>query len=370
MKKYIILCNSAEIGGAETMCVIIANKLISKKLAKVYFICYEDGEIFKRLDPKIKIKKLLGRKTFQKAYSLYKLIKNIDGDLIIISAVTGLNFIAALNIVNYMFFRIFKIYKCNKISLYSWEVNKLYNRKLTKLKYIFNIVKLNIISIFSKKIICISTDIFDEFKKLLILKKNLQKIGCPVFDSGVNAQKEKKISEIKENYIIAISRHHPQKDLLLLVDIYHNLLKFGFSYNLHIYGEYSKTYTSLLQKKIKYLGLERKIILFKPVPNIIGAIRGSKFMIHTAAWEGLGNSLIESIYHGNPVVALDCPGGIKDYLKSGKNGILIKSRSAEFIAKTIIDKKILLNKLKSSNMKNTIIKYEADFVLDQLFNEV
>ena len=39
------------------------------------------------------------------------------------------------------------------------------------------------------------------------------------------------------------------------------------------------------------------------------------------------------------------------------------------IAETIMSKNILLNQLKSSNMKNTIIEYEANHVLDQLFNE-
>jgi len=368
-KKYIILCNSAEIGGAETMCVIIANKIISKKNSEVFFICYQNGRIFKRLDQRAEIKILSGKNSFQKAYSLNKFIKHLEGDLTIVSVVTGLNFIAALNIIHHKIFKNFDFYRSKNICLYSWEVNNLRSRKITKIKYLFNIFKLNIISLFSKKLICISRDIFDEFRRFLIYNKNLNKIGCPVYEMNPKIKEKLEISITKQDYIISISRHHPQKDLLLLVDIFYRLIKFGLMYKLHIYGEFNKNYTYLLRKKIKELNLESKVILFQPVTNIISAIKGAKFMLHTAAWEGLGNSLIESIYNGTPVVALNCPGGIKDYLRTGENGILINSRNADIIAETIISKNILLNKLKSSNMKETIIEYEANYVLDQLFNE-
>ncbi|MEZ4114033.1 MAG: glycosyltransferase family 4 protein [Candidatus Paceibacterota bacterium] len=105
-----------------------------------------------------------------------------------------------------------------------------------------------------------------------------------------------------------------------------------------------------LNDRVKFLGFvsHDQIPLYFSVSDIF---------IRTSLSEGLGNSFLEAMAFGLPVVATPV-GGILDFLKDGETGILVKPEDTFSIKEGILS-------LEDENFKNSI-KYNAkDLVLNK-----
>ncbi|TVQ87604.1 MAG: glycosyltransferase [Chromatiaceae bacterium] len=78
-----------------------------------------------------------------------------------------------------------------------------------------------------------------------------------------------------------------------------------------------------LERLVRRLGLAGRVAL----PGFIAAplpwIARARLLVLTSRREGLGNVLIEAMALGRPVVATDCPGGVRDLLADGRLGPLV-----------------------------------------------
>ena len=95
------------------------------------------------------------------------------------------------------------------------------------------------------------------------------------------------------------------------------------------------------------------------VDNPFQYMRKASVFVLPSLWEGLPNVLIEAMMCGCPVIATDCPGGVREILDNGNYGFLIPTRDPDEMAKRIVDvlqgKKILaddqwLNQFKVENV--------------------
>lgn len=118
------------------------------------------------------------------------------------------------------------------------------------------------------------------------------------------------------------------------------------------------------QKHIEHLvdelGLSERVIFKGLVINIPEAIRNSKLFVLTSDFEGLPNALIEAMACGLPCISTDCsPGGARELIQDGVNGLIVPCGDAEAIAEKII---YLLNNPEVAEK----IGHEAQKIVDKL----
>lgn len=208
------------------------------------------------------------------------------------------------------------------------------------------------------------------------LKKFAQKQGArcsmEVIPNGVEIKKFsrlfneaelKKIKQelnIKENekIIITISRLVEKNGIGYLIEaiavLKKNCAKMNYKLLVIGGGELEKS----LKKKTEKLKIKENILFLGNIENwkISKYLAIADVFVRPSLAEGLGNSFLEAMAAGVPIVGTPV-GGIPDFLKDGETGLFCKVRSAESIAE-----KILL--LSDENLRQKIIKNAKKSVLE------
>lgn len=140
----------------------------------------------------------------------------------------------------------------------------------------------------------------------------------------------------KEKRIVCVSRLAPQKNIKLLIDAFKNGITKLEGYKLELYGD-----GPLKDEIIKYITeieLEDRIILKGYSKNIYEDIKTADIFVIPSDYEGLSNSMLESLALGIPVIATNCPiGGAKMFIKSYENGILVEVGDLEGLTKKLVE---------------------------------
>ncbi len=122
-----------------------------------------------------------------------------------------------------------------------------------------------------------------------------------------------------------------------------------------------------LAKKAEKLGVE--LVLPGHIENPYPWMRKAEVFILTSRYEGSPNVLLEAMACKIPVVSVDCPGGIREIIENGRNGIIVPQgnknelisairgilKNSEF-AKKLSEK--ALGTVKKFDMLNMVKKYE------------
>lgn len=133
--------------------------------------------------------------------------------------------------------------------------------------------------------------------------------------------KENKIVK-KENTIINIGRLMPQKNQIMLINAFSEIIKKYPQYKLKIFGE--GPLKESLKKRIEDLNIEDKAFLCGLTDNIKEELENSKIFVLSSNYEGMPNVLIEAMATGCASISTDCPcGGPREFIENYKNGILI-----------------------------------------------
>lgn len=165
-----------------------------------------------------------------------------------------------------------------------------------------------------------------------IKKSKIQVIYNPIENS------ENKIKEKKENIIAIVGGLREVKRQWHAIRAFSNVVKNVPDAQLLIAGEgkdeeYLKTLT-------KDLGLEANVSFLGFVKDIQKVYEKAKLIVFCSASEALPCSILEALSYGVPVVAADCPGGIREIFKVKhksriqkkifvKGGILVPSVSGK-----------------------------------------
>ncbi len=92
-----------------------------------------------------------------------------------------------------------------------------------------------------------------------------------------------------------------------------------------------------LEAQIDAEGLVGSVHLPGFCENPFPAIRAADLFVSSSRYEGLSNSMLESLGLGIPVVATDCPGGGTEIVEEGSNGWLAPPDDPGGLARTILD---------------------------------
>ncbi len=209
--------------------------------------------------------------------------------------------------------------------------------------------------IISKKIYlvtCPSEQTKNDLIKLKIFPKEKLKI---LYDPILNINK---ISEqIKEKnkyndkiYFINIGRLTRQKNQILLIKAFSQLLKKKKDLNLYIAGDGEEKIN--LERYIQSNSLEKNIFLLGHVENVYPIIRDSLALISSSLWEDPGAVMIETAYCNKIVISSNCPNGPEEFLKNGKGGFLFKNNDALDLENKINE---FLNEIEGAKFKKTVI---------------
>ncbi len=129
-----------------------------------------------------------------------------------------------------------------------------------------------------------------------------------------------------------------------------------------------------LKLKIKNCKLEGRVEMlgFVEQSQIPIYLHNADIFIRPSLSEGMGNSFIEAMAAGLPVIATPV-GGIVDFLKDGETGLFCRVKDPESIAeqvKKLIDNPELKTKLITNASRMVKEKYDWDLIADQMKKRV
>ena len=234
----------------------------------------------------------------------------------------------------------------------------------------------------TKIILCERVPVFENLKKISIIKKNVikflikrlykkaDKIVCnsygtkndlnkitdvnnsvviynPVLGDSILNQSKSTVKDFifdkKTKYLITVSRIAEERNVIELINIF-NSLSNKKNIKLLIIGD--GPLLNECKSRVNQLNLENKIHFLGYKSNPYKYLSKSHIYLSTAKWEGMGNSIIEALFFGLYVIAYDSPGGVSEMLKDGKFGSLIPYGDKQKFASDLI------NNLNNSNLKN------------------
>jgi len=198
---------------------------------------------------------------------------------------------------------------------------------------------------------CVSKDMINQYQKLF--GKTKQKY---VYNIVKTADAELKIKEKvyhkwfnkKSDQIIVASGMLAEwkgfDDLIKAASI---LDKQRYNFKLIIIG--SGPEKKSLNNLIRLFKLQKKVMILKPVMNVLKYFKNSDIFVLSSRVEGMPNVMIEAMMCGCTIVATNCKTGPREILSNNKYGYLSKVNNPEDLSDNIIKsfkKKISKNKTK------------------------
>lgn len=139
--------------------------------------------------------------------------------------------------------------------------------------------------------------------------------------------------KIKKNFFVMIGRYTRQKNHLLAIRCFKELIKKNLDINLIIIGngELKNEYLT----EINYLNLENRIQLVDYQKNVSIYLSKSLGMISSSLWEDPGFVMIEAAACNTFIISSDCLNGPREFVGSD-NGILFNNDNIKSLEKSIL----------------------------------
>jgi glycosyltransferase involved in cell wall biosynthesis len=134
--------------------------------------------------------------------------------------------------------------------------------------------------------------------------------------------------------IISAGRLSKQKNYELLIEAF-ALLRQKIPMRLVILGDGSRKMRERLISKAVLLNVDRDVKLIGYEANPLRYFARGHLFVLTSLWEGASNVLLEALACGCPVVATDCPTGVRELLGYGRVGTITPPGDAAALAKAV-----------------------------------
>tara|TARA_B100000989_G_scaffold286838_1_gene255897 strand:+ start:2092 stop:3105 length:1014 start_codon:yes stop_codon:yes gene_type:complete len=188
-------------------------------------------------------------------------------------------------------------------------------------------------------------------KKQLVMEEGVpsEKVNViPNFLPKMNVFNHKK--KIPKSFYVFgyVANFIPYKNHLMLLDIC-SMIKTKKKWKLFLVGSDVNGFKSIVENRVRTLGLEKKIIFFDEKKDIQKFYKKIDFAVSASSEEGSSNFLLESISSGLPIIAYDV-GGNFEFFKD--NGFLIPAFDKVLMKEAIesmLDMNI--NTLKKNSLK-------------------
>ena len=219
--------------------------------------------------------------------------------------------------------------------------------------------------LFSKNVYlvtCPTNSTLQKLKELNIFpKKKLKLVYDPILKvSAINMKKREKLQDklVGTEFILSIGRLTRQKNFLLLIRAFKEILKEYSNLKLVILGEGEDR--KKIEKLISKLSLNNHIFLEGYKKNIFNYLHNCECYISSSLYEDPGFSLIESGFLNKFVIAADSKTGPTEILNSSKNGLLFKNNDKN----SLVNQYLVFKKLSSEKLMNRKInlkKFSKNF---------
>jgi glycosyltransferase involved in cell wall biosynthesis len=165
----------------------------------------------------------------------------------------------------------------------------------------------------------------------------------------------------KKNYLLCVGRLEQVKAFHYAIEAFAGIVNKFPNLRLKIVGLGSLE-EELKQKAIDF-SVANKVDFEGFQKDIIPYYLYAKATVLTSLYEGYPNVLVESIAMNTPVVAFDCPGGTNEIVQDGLNGYLVNNQDIEDLKNKLSI--LLLKKYNNENIKNSIKKNQTENVFKQ-----
>ncbi len=150
----------------------------------------------------------------------------------------------------------------------------------------------------------------------------------------------------RSKYIVSVGRLSAQKNQLLLLRAFRQIMTKVPEYELRIYGEESEDgVKELLCDYLHQNGMQSRVRFMGQSGSLEKEISDASLFVLSSDYEGLPNALIEAMALGIPVISTDCPcGGPGELIEDGISGCLVpvgdKDRLADAMLMLLTDFKL------------------------------
>jgi glycosyltransferase involved in cell wall biosynthesis len=215
------------------------------------------------------------------------------------------------------------------------------------------------------RIIAVSHELAEDMTKYL----GIDAARISVIPNGIDvAQVERQAAEPLEDpwfspggppVIISAGRISRQKNYELLLDAF-ALLRKRYSARLVILGDGPPRARQALLDRAARLGVSEDFRLPGYEPNPMRYFSRAGLFVLSSRWEGASNVLLEALASGCPVVATDCPTGVREQLDNGRIGPIVPINDPEALASA------MGRRLEESRGSEGLIEYVARFDHDRM----
>ncbi|MFS4469273.1 glycosyltransferase family 4 protein [Maribacter sp. 2210JD10-5] len=193
--------------------------------------------------------------------------------------------------------------------------------------------------------------------------KNVVQIYNPIDEKLLDEKIEYRKTSKK---IISVGRLTYQKQFHTnLIDVANRVLKANPEFTWHIYGK-GELEAEIIER-IKFLGLEDRIILEGNVNNLYELYREYAMMVMTSAYEGFPMTLLEGMACKLPLISFDIPTGPNEIIVNGKNGFLIPAFDCDEMAKKT--EILILDENLRTNFSETQSSMINEFQMNPIINK-
>ena len=310
-KKITFLISSLAGGGAEGVCVNVANGLASRGWEVNLVVLHMNNSVYHEiLDEKVNLVVLNVNNARYTLLPLMKYFKSQKLDKIVVFnyELTVMSIIA-----RFLSLKKFKIIarNINTISK-NQNIEKAFLKKMVDFFYI----KADFIINQSKGM---QEDLHTVYPDV---KQKTNVIYNPIRGQIEEYSKTIDFETLqKEDYILCIGRLEEQKAFHYAIEAFAGISKSFPDIRLKIVGQGSLE--SSLKELAKKLDVQDKVDFEGFHKNTIPFYLNAKLVLLTSLYEGFPNVLIESIALGTPVVAFDCQSGPSEIIEDNINGILV-----------------------------------------------
>lgn len=134
--------------------------------------------------------------------------------------------------------------------------------------------------------------------------------------------------------VVTVCRLNRQKNLPLAIDAFSEFKKSHLDFIFEIYGK--GELEQELKNYVSSLGLNDSVVFKGFCTDVHERIIDASMFLISSDYEGLSNSMIESMALGIPTIATDCPiGGARMVINSGINGYLVPVNNKEKIVEAM-----------------------------------
>lgn len=354
MRKIHIFIGTLESGGAQRVCVNLANELYSKGFDVTLVVLNLYNNFFQsELEEQIKIVNLNKANSKVAFFSIMKYVLNEK-------PMKVLSFHPQISLVLLMIKKLLRL----KFRLIGRNITALSIEN--KLKPSFSLKCAHFLFKMTLKYLDLIIAQSEGMKQDLIRNYNCREDNIVVINNPVNHSIEKAAEKNKNKIfnkkkILFVGRLDKQKGLHYLIDSFSILLEKYPNAILEIVGDGSLK--GELFDKINKLNIDHAVQIKGTTKNVIDFYQNCDVVVLSSYYEGFPNVLIEAITMGVPIVSFDSPFGPSEIIEEGVNGYLVEYLNPQELAKSLYN--ALVKDWDCALIKSTAIKYSSKNIINR-----